>query len=150
MKETHLVGYILTYIALFVSKNSEVSLKIKAFENLNQYIIYIITILPIFFVQNVNGIDQVFRILSFCFGYISVKSITEGEKATIQEYIHPVFLTGILVSIYNNSILRKYVLLVYLIYFIYLALLTSNSISKVPTIINDSILTHLIFFFTKT
>lgn len=149
MKETHLIGFILTYIAFFVSKQSKVYLTIKQFENFNEYIIFMISLLPVFFVHNMNGVDHIFRILSFCSGYISLKNIINGEKSKIKDYIHSVFLTGMLVSIYNNSILRKYTLLLYVLYATYIALLTSNKLQDLSTLMNDSILTHLIFFFTK-
>jgi len=149
MKETHLVGYILTYIALFVTIKSKTSIHVKAFQNFNKYIILLISVLPSIFVYDINGLDHLFRMLSFCSGYISLKTILNGKSSNVKDYIHPIFLSGMLVSIYNSSVLRKYTFVLYITYFIYAILLTSNNISDLSTLLNDSILTHLIFFFTK-
>lgn len=148
MKELYLIGFILTYVAFFVKQ--EKSLDKIHIESLKvtKYVLYGALLLPLLLVSS-NGIEHTLKIMSVICGLISLKNIIQAEKPIIQEYIHPITISSILVSIYNQPILKENVLFVYLYYIGTILVSTSNDVTTLSKITYESALAHLLFFFTK-
>ena len=148
MKELYLIGFILTYVAFFVKKNESINnLEIEKFK-LSKTTLYGLLLLPLLFITK-NGIEHISKILSVVFGLISLTKIIKAESPGYREYIHSITLSSMLVSIYNNSLLKSNVIPSYIYYMLCSLLMTSNNVSNLSNIVSESLLIHLIFFFTK-
>lgn len=148
MKELYLVGFIMTYIAFFLKQD-------KSIDNLNvdtlkvsNHVLYVVLLLPLLSITG-KGVEHLLKIISITFGIISISNIVKAEKSQIKEYIHPLTLGGLLVSIYNQNILKNNIIGVYVYYIFSVIIATTNETSNLSKIVYECALIHLIFFFTK-
>ena len=148
MKELYLLGFIMTYVAFFLKQEKSIeNLKVDALK-VPPHVSYCLLLLPLITITR-NGVEHLVKIISVVFGVISLSKIVKAEKPQIKEYLHPLTLGSILVSIYNQDILKKNVVGAYLYYILSVLLATTNETSNLSKIIYECCLVHLVFFFTK-
>lgn len=111
-----------------------------------------LSILPLIYIlsqQAPNAFEHNILIASYVIGFRAFKSIIAKEENQIGDYLAPFLNSALLVIIYYGMIDTKYIILIYgiiLSYSISLVRADKTSISKV---MDDFLLTHLVFFYTK-
>lgn len=149
MKEAYLIGYILTYISFFIKQNNKVIVDVPRFKNQSDIIIHASSLAPMLLITS-NGIEHVLKILSIISGMISLKKIIMGQNSKLKSYLHAIFISSLLVAIYNNNYLKLYLPFVYLYYIAQSLLLLNNNVIDLNDFVTECLLVHLLFFFTKT
>jgi hypothetical protein len=148
MKELHLIGFIVTYAAFFVKQRNPISLHIKELDRIPGLVAILLTLIPVLFITN-NGVEHLFKIISFVFGVVSVKHLLNASSPKTKEYAHSLCLSALLVTIYNRPHLKPYIIPMYISYLIAVLLLINKKASTMENVLVESILVHLLFFFTK-
>ena len=148
MNEIHIVGYILTYIALFITLNNEIKVSLDT-TMIHDNILYVLQLLPAIAALYYDN-NHLFKILAYCYGFISLLHIVKGANSHIKDYMHVTLLASILVNIYNIDIVKNYMILAYFYYFSSVVLSLSKKQNAVSTVLTEFLISHLVFFFTKT
>ena len=151
MKEYHLLAFLVTYYA--VTRTSREKLKVPALPiTLPKYTEYALCALPLLSTLNsgnTDSVEQLVVVLSYLFVIRAMKSLASGSEHTIEELLLPVFISGVIMTLYTNPELRRYMFLAYAVMIGYAALLLSKNKTTTDNVIDDFILSHLVFFFSK-
>lgn len=136
------------YVSFFVKQNSKVSIDIETLKHKSEFIINILSLAPMLLITT-NGIEHLLKVFSLISGLISLKQLVNGENSKTKYYLHAIFLSSMLVSIYNNDILKTFLPFIYLYYVIHSLLLLNNNIINLNDFMTEALAIHLLFFFTK-
>lgn len=151
LESYHVVGFILAYLSLYQSYEITAS-EIKIQQNI--YLLCALAPLLIMVSSSDSAaLEQLVLILAYAFTIRSVSTLlyfkdmqTKPQKSNIEHYAHMVFLISILMLIYNRKI-NVYGAYVGMCGFSILSLLSRKV--TVSFCIQDYIILHLLFFFTK-
>lgn len=145
LESYHILGFILAYLSLYNNyKLPESSL------NVSNNVYNLIALAPFFvFVSqaDANNLEQLLLVLSYAASAKALGNMFDSSKPLkIEHYTHMVFIISLLMLIYNEK------LNINVAYAIMIAFTIGSVISRKVSVqfsLNDLVLLHLLFFFTK-
>lgn len=145
LESYHILGFILAYISLYNNfKLPETSLSISN----NVY--NLIALAPFFIFASqadANNLEQLILVLSYASTIKALGNLFDSSKPLkLENYTHMVFIISLLMLIYNEKINLN------VAYAVMIAFCIGSIASKknnVQVCLNDIIIIHLLFFFTK-
>ena len=145
----HVIPFLLAYLSLNNSYNFNTPVI-----NITKTVYSIISLAPLIGVlalTDSDSVEHLLLVLSYAFAQRSLGSLVvlnndKPPKVTLSNYLHIVFLISILMLVYNKKI-NINVGYVVLISFTLFTLFSKYS--QLPLVIQDYIVVHLLFFFTK-
>ena len=151
MKEYHLIPFIFAYYSLCCKLEKDI--KVPYIESLNSktlvYIMFIPLLALIFGGVSSGVVEQYAVLCSYVIGAKSLKYLVSKKQVSLNKYVSATTLAGILIMIYTNPFVRQNL---FLFYFLYIALclqLVGKEVNTLSEIIDDVVLCHLAFYFTK-
>ena len=145
LESYHILGFILAYLSLHNNyKLPELSLSLSN----NVYNLFALAPFIIFASQaDANNIEQLILVLSYASTVKALGNIFDSTKPLkLENYTHMIFIISLLMLIYNDK-LNAYSAYAMMIAFTFGSIATKKN--SVQFCMNDLILLHLLFFFTK-
>lgn len=149
LESYHILGFIVAYLSLY--KSYELTLPDIKIQN-NVYILCAIApLLALCGSTDCNSLEHLTLVLAYAFFIrgMSVMFALKSDpkyKIEIENYAHMIFIISLLMLIYNNKVQFN---IAYPIMIVFSAVSLMANKTTINYCMNDYILLHLLFFFTK-